>query len=410
MKILMCNSYNYSRGGAERCFMELSALLSAEGHTVIPFCTNDSRNITSPYSNYFVSPVDFPSQLKEQRGLIEKLRVGGRVIYSREAQKQIKNLIQDTQPDIAHIHGIAHEISPSILPIIKQAGIPIVQTLHDYKLLCPNTSFISHGEICEQCKPFRYFNVIRNRCKRESVTASTLSAIEMYVHKIFNLYEGYVDAFISPSQFLNRKLIEHRIENVIHHIPNFVDVDYLQPCYEPERYFVYFGRLVRLKGIMTLLKAMKHVESYQLYVAGGGELERSALAYVQEYEIDNVKFLGHLPASELVPLLQKAAFTVLPSEWYENYPMAALESLACGTPVIGSNIGGIPEIVKDGFTGLLFETGNENELSEKINYLADNPQLAIQMGQNGRKQVEAINNAQIHYQQTMELYQTLLTR
>ena len=145
MKILMCNSFYYLRGGSERCFFDLMALLRSNGHEVIPFSMHHERNEPTPYDEYFLSAIDFPSMLGKDSSLGDKFTVMERVIYSREARRKIKKLIADTRPDIAHIHGIASETSPSILPALKTAGIPIVQTLHDYRLICPNTSFVSHG-------------------------------------------------------------------------------------------------------------------------------------------------------------------------------------------------------------------------------------------------------------------------
>ena len=376
MKILMCNSYYYLRGGSERCFFDLTRLLTSHGHEVVPFSMVDDRNAPSPYSDYFVSYIDFPSRLSQESSLGDKLNAAGRVIYSREAAGQIKKLIQDTQPDIAHVHGIAHEISPSILPEMQRAGLPVVQTLHDYKLLCPNTTFLSHGEICEKCKYRRYYQVVVNRCKRDSLPASLLAGAEMYAHKFSGLYEKNVDAFIVPSQFLGAKLTEYRINVPAFNIPNFLYLDRFEPSYDPEDYFLYIGRLAVNKGIKTLLQAMTQVNKSHLYIAGSGELEQELKSFVEQNDLRNVTFLGHLPSDKLISLIQKAVFTVVPSEWYENYSMAVIESLACGTPVIGSQIGGIPEQVTDGYNGLLFEPGNAAQLAEKINFLLDNPQQA----------------------------------
>lgn len=409
MKILMCNSFHYVRGGAERYFLELSELLTAHGHSVIPFCMQDERNLPSLYTQYFTSHIDFPSQLRAQ-GIGAKLQLLERVIYSREAYQKITQLIAATQPDIAHIHGIAHETSPSILPAIKQAGLPIVQTLHDYKLLCPNTSFISQGKVCEQCKGHNYFNVVRHRCKRDSLGASLLAGIEMYTHKLFQIYEKHVDLFLSPSKFLLEKVQEFGITNPIAHLPYFINLEKFQPCYEPNHYFVFSGRLVEHKGVNTLLQAMKLVRGSHLYIAGRGELEAALRAEVDQEKLTNVTFLGHVETPALITLLQKAAFMVAPSEWYENYALSILEAFACGTPVIGSQIGGIPEQVVDGVTGLLFEPGNAQQLAAKIQTLIDNPNWAIQLGRNARQQVERVNHPQSHNEQLVSIYQNLILK
>lgn len=407
MKILMVNSFNYARGGAERCFLDLSALLTANGHEVIPFCMDHPNNLPSPYSDYFVSYVDFPTELGRS-GLQPKLNVAERILYSREAKRKISQLVADTQPDIVHIHGFIHEMSTSILPALKQAGLPVVQTLHDYKIVCPNTTFVSDESICENCKGHRYYNIARQRCKRGSLPASVLAGLEMYVHEAFGLYEPNIDLFISPSEFLSRKVQEHGIETPMEVIPNFINPHTFRPHYEKENYFIYVGRLVRVKGILTLLEAMRQLEGdAQLRIAGSGELEDELRAFVAEHDL-NVEFMGHLNTDDLTHLMQRASFTVVPSEWYENYSMTVIESLACGTPVVGSTIGGIPEQVRDGWNGMLFPTGDAGALAGKMQTMLANRQAVVQMGRNGRSQIDSINGPAAHYRQTMAAYDRVL--
>jgi len=404
MKVLMINSFNYLRGGGERCFLDLSELLRAHGHEVIPFCMDHPNNFPSDYSDYFVSYVDFPTALR-QPGLSAKANVLERVLYSREARRKVEALVADTQPDLVHIHGFIHEMSTSILPALKRAGLPVVQTLHDYKPICPNTTFVSQEEVCERCRGHRYYNMALRRCKRDSLMASALAGAEMYFHEMFRLYMPNIDRFISPSDFLARKMAEHGIRKPIDTIPNFINPGLFQPAYDPENYFLYAGRLVRTKGILTLLEAMRAVDTTaELRIAGSGELEEELRAYAQTHGLTNIRFLGHLNTEELTRTMQRALFTVQPSEWYENYSMTVIESLACGTPVIGAAIGGIPEQVSDGVNGLLFESGNAAQLAEKLQYLLDRRDQAIQMGQAGRRQVETVNGPDAHYEQTLQVY------
>jgi glycosyltransferase involved in cell wall biosynthesis len=408
LKVLMVNGFHYPRGGAERCYLDLSALLQGYGHEVVPFSMDHEGNLPSEYSDYFLSHTDFPRLLEEKNGWRSKLQVFERVVYSREAKQKIEALIENTQPDIAHIHNIAHYISPSILPAIKRAGIPIVMTLHDYKLLCPNTHFLSRGEVCERCKVHRYYNVILRRCKRDSLAASTLAGVEHYLHKISQIYERNVDVFISPSAYLGAKLREYGIDNDIEELPNFLNLDNFGAHYKSDGYALYFGRLSPEKGLGTLLHALRSLNGLPMYIAGSGSAEGALRRTAEENDLSNVKFLGHLSSDELLPLIQKATVTVLPSESYENYPMTILESMACGTSVIGSDIGGIPGLIRDGWNGLLFRPGDARQLAEKIEYVFENPDETLRMAQNGRKQVERINNPENHYQQTHEIYSRLL--
>ncbi len=411
MQVLMCNSFYYLRGGVERCFFDLQKLLEAHGHQTIPFCMHHERNFPTPYSRYFVSSIDFPSLLEQRNGLLTRLRVAERVLYSGEARWQMERLLADVHPDIAHVQEIDHEISPSILPVLRAAGIPVVQTLHDYKQLCPNTNFVSHGQVCERCRGRRYYHAVLRRCKRGSLSASLLAGLETSFHQLLRIWDRNVDVFIVPSRFLQRKLAEHGFRGRVVLLPHFVDLDRFQPRYEPGDYLLYFGRLVDLKGVRTLLEAMRHVRpSARLVVAGDGELEAELRATAQQHGLSNVTFAGYLATDELIPLVQRAICTVFPSECYENYPLAVVESLACGTPVIGSDIGGIPDLVEDGVSGLLFESGNARQLAERIESLLADPQRAVEMGRNGRRQVEANNDPQHHYRQLMALYQSLLNR
>lgn len=408
MKILMCNTFQYLRGGAERCVFGLTRLLTEQGHQVVPFGMHDPRNQPSEYDDFFVSHIDFPTELSGESGVAGKLRVLERVVYSREARRNIEALIEQERPDLVHVHGIAHEISPSILPGIKKYGIPIVQTLHDYKLVCPNTSFVSNNTVCEKCQGHRYYQVMLNRCKRGSLPASVLAGIEAYAHHWTGMYTRNVDLFISPSEFLKQKLQQFGIENRIETIPNFIDLDQFEPVTQKEDYFVFIGRLVAVKGVRTLVRAMRQVKNGRLLIAGTGELEAELKAYCAEHQLDNVTFLGHLNTDALVPLLQKARFSIVPSEWYENYSMAVIESFACGTAVVGANIGGIPEQVLDGQTGRLFPSGDEAALAALLNDLAANPSAAQEMGQQARRFVEETNSPEAHLAATMRLYQTLL--
>ena len=408
MKVLLVNSFNYMRGGGERCFFDHSALLRSHDHEVIPFTMDHPNNLTSEYSEYFVSYIDYPTELGKP-GLGPKLKVLERILYSREAKHKLESLLAQTQPDLVHIHGFIHEMSTSILPALKAAGLPVIQTLHDYKIACPNTTFVSHDRICEACKGGKYFNMTRYRCKRGSLSASLLATVEMYFHDVFRLYEPNVDLFISPSEFLREKLIEHGLRKPVIVIPNFIYPGSFQPVYEAGNHFVFAGRLVRPKGILTLLEAMRRVDTGAiLTIAGSGELETQIRQFIRDHDLTNVQLAGHLSTPDLIRLVQQAIFTVVPSEWYENYSMSVIESLACGTPVIGSRIGGIPEQVEDGLNGLLFESGNASELAEKIQFLVDNREQAIEMGRRGRRRIESVNSPQAHYEQLYPAYDRLL--
>jgi len=231
----------------------------------------------------------------------------------------------------------------------------------------------------------------------------------MYLHKFLRIYERNVDFFIAPSDFLRNKVIEFGINGgKIFHIPTFVDSREYSPQYNGDNYLVYFGRVSQEKGLSTLVEAIKAVRASKLLIIGEGELKNSLEGYTSQKSISDIKFLGHLSSERLKSVVRSSRFVVLPSEWYENCPASILEAFALGKPVIGSNIGGIPELIEDGVDGLLFEPGNSEELSEKIAYLISRPQLGEQMGKNARKKVEEKYNPEVYYQSLMGIYQKLL--
>lgn len=408
MKIMMCNSFYYLRGGLERYMFELIQLLEKHGHEVIPFCMTHENNFPSAYSDYFVSAIDYPALLRERPSVPKAIQAVERLFYSGEARQKIKQLIIDTKPDIVHIQGIGREISASILNVIKSFRIPVVQTLHDYGLICPNTSFTSRGELCERCKGNRYYNVVLRRCKRDSLGASLLACISQYEHLLTNVYGRNVDVYISPSRFLQKKLQEHGIKKEVAVIPNFIDLTDNQSGEANSGYCIYVGRLLSIKGVRTLIEAARLNRQARILIAGDGELEAELRNAVVEQKLDNVTLLGFVETKKLMELISSANFTVFPAESYENYPMSIIESFMCAKPVIASNIGAIPDLVVDHSNGLLFEPGNAVQLADRIQYLFEHPDEAAAMGMNGRASVITNNDPEVHYQKIMNLYQSLL--
>ena len=217
-----------------------------------------------------------------------------------------------------------------------------------------------------------------------------------------------MNRFIAPSRFLQEKVQEHGVKTPIACLPNFIHVDQFEPQYDAEPYFVFAGRLVAVKGVKTLIEAMRHVRNAKLYIAGTGELEDDLRQTITKHQLDHVELLGHLNKDELTTLVQQATAMLVPSEWYENCPMSVLESFAWGTPVIGTRIGGIPELVRDGCTGLLFEPGNAAQLAEAMQSMLAQPAKRWQMAQEARHQVERNHNPAAHYEDTINLYQSLI--
>jgi glycosyltransferase involved in cell wall biosynthesis len=400
MKVLLVNKYFFLKGGAEASFFDTANLLEKMGHKAMFFSMQHPHNLSSTYGKYFVSNIDYGFN-----GFRNKISAASRLLYSFEAKKKIERLIKEEKPDIAHLHNIHHQISPSVLSSLKKFKIPIVLTLHDYKMVCPSYSMICNGETCVACRDGAYYRCFLKRCNKDSRIKSLLSTVEMYLHhKILHIYK-LVDIFISPSRFLKNKLEEMGFTGDIVYLPNFIRLEEITPVYNwDERSIVYFGRLSNEKGLFDLIDAVKDIRGITLKIIGDGPLEGEIKSRIDIEGIDNVILLGYKRGEGLKNEIRKSMFVILPSTCFENNPMSIIEAFALGKPVIGSRIGGIPELVRDDVTGLSFEAGNPEDLRIKIRYLINNLGKAVEMGKNARLFVEKEFAAKNHYQGLIKIY------
>ena len=410
MRVLQVNKFLHTVGGTETVLFQTADLLKARGHEVSYFAMQDGRNRPVEEAPYFVSNVEYGAH--GLRRVSERLRlpfVAGRFLHSREAAQKIEALIEERKPEIAHVHNIYHQISPSILAPLRRRGIPAVMTLHDYKMVCPNYMMFANGSVCERCKGHRYYEAFLQKCVKDSRLSSALCTTEAYAHRMTGAYAKNIAAYIAPSQFMREKMIEFGMDaSRLVHLPNFLNLETYEPRYETGAYFVYAGRIERIKGISTLIEAIRDNEGLhgvELRVAGDGALRESLEQETKKAGLSGVRFLGRLPPEELGPLVQGASCVVVPSEWYENAPMSILEAFAWGKPVIASRIGGIPELVTEGRTGLLFEPGNAADLARAMAQLLVKPGLAAELGRNARGYVEMKHGADRHYEGLMALYE-----
>ena len=378
--------------------------LKRMGHSVAQFAMHDPDNKSSPFSKYFVQGIDY-----DNAGFVDNIKNAFKIIYSMEARRNIARLLDAYRPDVAHLHIFQHQLSPSILPELKKRGVPIIYTAHDLKSVCPNYKMLTHGQICELCRGRDFYHCFFNQCTKESAVKSFVNVIEMYVHKLMGYYE-LIDLIITPSAFYREKLIQYRFpEEKVVHIPNFVDERKYVPKYKHQGYFAYLGRLSEEKGISTLIDAMRQVKHGKLKVIGTGPLEAHISDSVRSSGLKNVELVGFQSGEPLRELIRNSMFTVLPSEWYENGPMSLIESFAYGKPVIGSNIGGIPEHICDGKDGLLFEPGNAKDLAEKIDSMSNNPDRTIEMGKEARKKAETCYSKNTHMKAILDIYGALVS-
>ena len=360
-KLLSLNSYHYKRGGADAVYFEHDALFRSKGWDTGFFSMHHPNNESTPWDKYFADEIEFGSEYSA----IDKIKMAGKIIYSREAASKIDQLIRDWKPDIAHAHCIYHHLSPSVLSVLKSYDIPTVMTAHDLKLACPAYKMLNKGGICEKCKNGNLIHVALNRCLHDSLAVSSLVMLESSVHKSLGLYKRNLDRVVVPSHFFANKLQEWGWDKEqLVYIPNYVDAGVFDPVYDPGEYLLYFGRLAPEKGLKTLLAANAKAGS-QLKIVGTGPDEQSIRRYAEEVGGD-VEFLGFCDKQTLWPIVKNSRAVVLPSEWYENAPMSVLEANALGKIVIGADIGGIPELIESEVTGFLFESGNQYQLTEVL--------------------------------------------
>lgn len=364
--LLSVNNYYYARGGAEVAFLRHNGMLAEEGWSIVPFCMKHENNPVGAANDDFVEEIELG---RASDGLLAKVRKGAKAVYSFEARKKVEQVIDREAPDLCHVHNIYHHLSPSILGAIRGRGIPLVMTLHDLKIACPAYSMLTHDGVCERCRNGRLYQVATNRCMKGSAALSVLVMIESYLHRFLGSYADNVDTFIVPSRFYKQKLVEWGFdERRFEYVPNFVDVEDVEPRFEPGRRFVYFGRLSREKGIATLIEAAAAAE-VSLDVVGTGP----AQAQLQELAAKrggDVRFLGYLTGDALRDAVAAARAIVVPSEWYENAPLSVLEANGLGKPAIVADIGGIPEMVVDGETGWVFPSGSAEALAARLRFVA----------------------------------------
>lgn len=405
-RLLSINTYHYRRGGSDAVFFEHDALFRDIGWDTSVFTMHHPRNEPSEWSDYFANEIEFGHQY----GLMDKLRMAGKIIWSLEAKDKINRLLDRFPADVAHAHCIYHHLSPSVLSACHERGIPTVMTAHDLKLACPAYKMLNSTGICERCKGGNLSHLLINRCVRDSLMVSGLVALESAVHKSLGLYRKNLNKIVVPSLFFKEKLIEWGWdEQMLEYIPNFIRPENYQPQYEPGDYFLYFGRLAPEKGVGTLIKAALKA-GVTLRIAGTGPMEAELKAMVPAGNTQ-IEFMGFCGGEKLWSLVRGSRAVVLPSEWYENAPMSVLEAYACGKPVIGARIGGIPEMVQDAETGYLFESGDSDLLSDCLGRLEGmSGQEVMQLGKHAREYVAMTYNEGRYLASILGLYESLGVR
>lgn len=413
MRILLVNYRYYLSGGPERYMFNIKEMLEKNGHEVIPFSIRSKKNVRTPYEKNFVNPIGgqdaaYYDEVKKTPKAIFQLLT--RSCYSFEVKRAVQRIIKDKRPDIVYIIHFVNKLSPSVITGAKQMGVPVVLRLSDYFMLCPRFDFLSEKEICEDCLTRGYRCCIRKRCVKGSITASLVRVFSMKVHEILHVYDK-VDAFVTPSMFLKDKLVDAGYNREkIHLIPTFTSNNSEDKKFIVGDYGLYFGRIEVEKGVETAILAYEKMPERKLVIMGNDETReaRRLKEYTIEHDIRNISFIGHKSGEELENVIKGSRFTVIPSIWYDNLPNTALESFRYSKPVIASNIGSLPELVLDGFNGMLFRPGDADDLADKIEKLDSNGNLIEEMGNNSRHLLQERFSAEAHYKLLMSLFQSCI--
>lgn len=403
MKILLINNCHFKRGGADIVYFNTGELLKQKGHEVFYFSSYNDKNQSYSHDKYFSPQTDY-----RKASFIKKIASIPDFIFNRKASILLEKHIREIKPDIAHIHLFMGGLSSSILTILRKNKIPIIHTVHDYRLICPAYLMLNgNNEICEDCADKSYYKCIKNRCSENKLTQSSILALDAYFRKYFIKPKNYINRFIFVSKFILNKHQEfdsdykHKSELIYNFIP---DLDKIAKSNTKGDYILYYGRLSKEKGIPTLIQAVEKCK-ISLKVIGTGALYNSS----NEFQSEFVTFLGYKTGNELWDLVKNASFVIVPSEWYENNPMTILEAYSLGKPVIGAQIGGIPEILIDGETGFLFKSGDIESLKETIlkSQQITNDEY-LRMSNNTRSFAEDHFCPEKHYNKLISIYKEVI--
>ena len=396
-------SYYYRRGGAEAVMLDQNELLASRGWDIVPFAMDYEKNFETPYDEYFVEEIDFASDYAP----VEKVRKAVKSIYSLEARREIGRLIDKVRPDIVHAHNVYHHLTPAIFGAVKKKGVPMVMTVHDLKIGCPSKLMLAPDGVCERCKGGKTWNAVTTRCQKDSLALSAVVALETTLHNALGSYRNNVDRFILPSHFHTNKLVEWGLpREKTRYLPNAVDVSQLRADYTPGDRFVFVGRLSEEKGLLTFVKAVAEAGS-KATIVGTGPQEDELRQTVDATGAD-VEFAGYQTGDALFDIVRGARALVLPSECYENAPVVLLEAYGVGTPVLGSNLGGIPELIVENETGLLAQAGDVDSFATALKRYDDMSDADVAtMGEAGRAFVEANFGREQYLQGLLDIYAEL---
>ncbi len=391
MKILLIHDFYQVFGGEDAVPLSEQTLLEKRGHSVLFYSRHNDelRSFSIP----------------------EKMRFVFDTIYSFRTKRDIQRSVAEWDPEVAYIHNVYPLISPSVYHLLSTLEIPIVQCVHDFRPFCPNGLFYTHGERCQRCKGGNYLHAVRHCCYKDSYFLSALYATSVGLNRLQHMMDK-INAYICLTDFYKRLLLEQGIpDEKIFIRPSSIDMSMVTPDFGGAfgEYAVYLGRLSAEKGPWTLLRAFEQTPEARLKIIGTGPLEEEVRRYIQEKGLRNVEMMGFKTGEEKWKLLKDSLFAIIPSECFENFPVASLEFYAAGKPVVAANLGGLPYIIADGQTGLLFQPGDSTDLADKVRHLFNHPEQAVRMGRRARELAEIEFGSEKSYQNLMNIFEWVQT-
>jgi glycosyltransferase involved in cell wall biosynthesis len=386
MKLVLVHNTYQQPGGEDVVFEQEKRLLQRAGHVVVTYCRSN-REI-----------LEFSA--------IGRALVAPRTIWSGDSHREFAALLRREDPDVVHVHNTFMMISPSIYSACRDHGVPVVQTLHNFRLLCPAATFFRDGKICEDCVDHGLWCSVRHGCYRNSRPATVTVALMLSSHRRMGTWDELVDCYLALTEFSRNKFVAAGFSaDKIVVKPNFVDPD-PGPRDRDGEYALYIGRLSKEKGLATLVQAWSRLRTrIPLEIVGDGPEREELEAQAQSDSTSQIAFRGRSSHEATLAAAKRAKFMVLPSECYENFPMSIVEAFACGTPVICSRLGGMEELVEDHRTGLLFAPGNADDLAEKVEWALSHPSDLAAMGREGRREFEEKYTAEKNYSYLMDIYE-----
>ena len=406
MRVLLAHKTFHVTGGGDLFFLETGRVLKERGHEVAWFSTASPLNVPCDDPAVFVDPPDYVGGSALRRSA----RLPG-MIYSLEAERRFAALLADFRPDVVHAFAFQTHLTPSILRAAKRAGVPVVVSCNDYKHVCPNYKLYHHGRVCTECRGRRFHRAVANRCCKDSLSFSAASAAEAYVHRTLRVYERDVDRYLFASRFMARVTAWFWPERPLRWSLVRNPFAAAGPAAGKRgRHVLYFGRLVEEKGVDVLLRAAAAVPGLPLRVVGDGPLLGELTAQAQALGLRDTRFVGPKWGAELDEYLDEARFVVVPSLWHENLPYVVLQAFAAGKAVVGSDRGGIPELVEDGVRGSIYPAHDDEALAAALRARWDDEAGTAAMGEEAARYVAAEFSDDRFYASLMAAYEAVVLR